>query len=231
MSDLLGLPASKVIDRDFRSFLWFSELEEQQWLRTILRNKSFTGLEKEIFYEEIHHKLICKFNGRLIQDDSARDWILISCEDVTSYHLGKGNLQTQLSMAHSELENITHFAHMVSHNLKGHATNLGLLLNFLDNEENDVERENLLSVIYQSTENLTSGIKDLRQLVAIRQHVNCKNHALAVNDFFYGFLEGNKGLIKQYDAKIHNEIPDDFTVMAVDAYLESILGEFTGKFH
>jgi signal transduction histidine kinase len=132
-------------------------------------------------------------------------------------------MATSLQKSEEELDKIVHFSHMVSHNLKSHATNFDLLLNFLNNEQDSDERENLLKMLFKATDNLTGSIKGLRELVDIQYKIDDEKKSIKFNDYVYKVLENYNGLVKQEGVKVFNEISDDVTVKAIPNYLENIL--------
>ncbi len=217
--NVLGFQKHMLLNRNIAKFLWFSEDEQKQWYKSILINKAFNGLEKQVFFEDLDQKLVFRFNGTLLPDNS----LLVSCENITSYQNKEGQIKAELDLANAELDRLTHFTHMVSHNLKAHATNQDLLLNFLSDEKNEAERKNLLTILFKSSENLTSSIKGLRELVTIRHKINEQKVPVLLNDIIYRTLENNNGLVKQHGVKIHNEVSEKFTVRAVPVYLENIV--------
>ncbi|MEM8507286.1 MAG: PAS domain-containing protein [Bacteroidota bacterium] len=223
LTEELGLPCDTFLNQHFKSFLWLSREEQQQWLRSLIINGSFVGIEKEIFHDDLAQKVVYRLNGKLQSTAAGKKELIVSCQNITSYVLKQGTLETELALTHNELHRLTHFTHMLSHNLKGHASNFDLLLKFLSSEKDEKERESIVTVLSQSVENLTASIKDLRELVTIRHQVNEQKVSLKVNDIFYRTVQNNNGLIKQHKVKIHNEIPDDFIVNAIPVYFENII--------
>lgn len=162
-------------------------------------------------------------SGNLMTDHGGKELLLVACNDLTRCAEVEKSFSGCLKEANGEIEKMVHFAHMVSHNLKAHTTNLGLLLNFLNSEEDEAERKSLIQMLFQSTNNLTSTIKGLRELVTIKHQEHSKKKYLNLNGFLYKVIQSNNGIIKRKNAKIHNEIGDEINVRAIAPYLESIL--------
>jgi len=220
--NIIGLPSKDFVGNNFKEFLWFTDDVRKKWYRSILANGSFKHIEKEVFTKNLSQKLILRLSGNLYGESEER-YLLVSCEDVTTYHLKSGMSKAELDSANDELERLTHFMHTVSHDLKGHATNFGLLLNFLGNEKNDSEKAKLLEVLQQSKENLTSSIKGLRELVTVRHTQNGKKEWVEANDIIYQTMQDNNGLIRQLKVKIHNEVTDGFKLHGIPVFLQGII--------
>lgn len=223
LTNLLGLPKESLINKHFKSFLWFTNNEQLQWSKSLLANNCIHGLEKEVFTKDKNQKIILRISGKRLKNIGDKEFLLATCEDITAFQTNEALLRKELATANAELGRLTHFAHMVSQNLKAQATNFDLLLNFLNNEQDEKERTNLLNILFQSAENLTSSIKGLRELVTIRHQMNEQKKPVAVNDIVYTTIQSNNGLIKQHNVKIHNELTDDFKINAIPVYVESII--------
>ena len=182
----------------------------------------FDNIEVKVFNKVLGNYSL-KISGNLITDHGGKELLLVACHDNTRSSEMDRSYTGNLKQANGEIEKMVHFAHMVSHDLKAHATNFDLLLNFLNTEEDEIERKSLIEMLFQSTNNLTSTIKGLRELVAIKHQEHAKKKTLNLNDFVYKVIQSNNGIIKKKNAKIHNEIDDDVVVKAIPAYLESVL--------
>jgi len=223
---LIGLSKETFLNKHFKNFVPMTILERVQWSRSIIANKVIDGLEKEVCIQGLNSQTSFKFNGKLIQTKDDKLELLINCQDISKYFVRERDLTSELKEANSELDKFVHFSHMVAHDLKAHATNIHLLLNFLIEEHDADERKKILKIIFDSTEDLTTTIKGLRELVTIRHEINEKKTLIPLNEVIFNILEKNKGLIKMKKAKIHNEIPENFEVLALPIYLESIVSSF-----
>ena len=213
-SFFLNKPLNEFIEIDHHTK---NEIEE-----SLTKYFSFKNAKVNIKHKSLG-QLVLNVSGNLIKNKQGKEVLLVSCDDFTKRASLEYTFSSSLNRAHEEIDKMVHFAHMVSHNLKAHTTNFDLLLNFLHNEENEKEREHLMQLLFQSSDNLTSTIRSLRELVAIRHMVNEQKSVLNVNDCLYKVIQSNNGLIKKINAKVHNEIDEEFNVCAIPAYLESIL--------
>jgi signal transduction histidine kinase len=221
LSQLLGKSKNLFIGNSYKSFVSLKKSEIIQLTKELNQNNVFGPIEKRVLLEN-NEEIFLKLKGKKIDDDFDSK-ILLSCENVTKYKVQEEVMATSLQKSEEELDKIVHFSHMVSHNLKSHATNFDLLLNFLNNEQDSDERENLLKMLFKATDNLTGSIKGLRELVDIRYKIDDEKKSIKFNDYVYKVLENYNGLVKQEGVKVFNEISDDVTVKAIPNYLENIL--------
>ncbi|MGB5820856.1 MAG: ATP-binding protein [Saonia sp.] len=221
--DLLGRRKEELLDRSFLKFLNFKKLGKTNPLIQLAGAHCYGPLEVD-FVDGEYKKLILQLKGQVIYNDKNEKIILTVIQDVTKERAQQKMLKGKIGESNTEIQKLVNFAHMVSHNLKGQATNFSLLLNFLAKENREKERKSVLSMLFQSTDSLTDTIKGLREVVAIRQNINLKKKSLVLNEYIYKAEQGLAGLIKKEQVKIVNEIPDNLKVMALPIYLENILG-------
>lgn len=162
-------------------------------------------------------------SGNLITDHGGKELLLVACNDMTRSSEVEKRFSGSLKQANEEIEKLVHFAHMVSHDLRAHTTNLDLLLNFLDTEENREEQKGLIRMLFQSTSNLTSTIRGLRDLVTIKHQEHAKKKNLNFSDYVNKVIQSCNGIIMKKNAIVRNEVSEEATVRAIPAYLESIL--------
>ncbi len=219
---LLHKPKSLLVGNSYKSFITFTKFEYVRLSKELEQNRTFGPIEKQLMLGN-GQQIYLKLKGKIISANATSQKILLSCENVTKYKAKEEVLAKSIQKSENELDKLVHFSHMVSHNLKSHATNFDLLLNFLNTEKDSTERENLLKMLFKATENLTGSIKGLRELVDIRYKIDDDKKTLKLNDYVYKILENYTCLVKQERAKIFNEIADDVTVKAIPSYLENIL--------
>ena len=221
--NLTGYEKQELLEKGLRGLGVFEKLFEKYAIIQQLRKKGNYDAFDFDFINKKNKKLRLRTKGSLIIDSREEQCIIATIEDVSDQLCLTENLSMQVRDVNDNIEKLVNFNHMVSHNLKGHATNFSLLLGFLATEQRVEERKKLVSVLKHGTENLTQTIKGLREIVTIRNNYNMKKESLVLNDFIYSGERSLTGLIKQEKAKIINEIDDSLKVKAIPVYLESII--------
>lgn len=221
--NLLHFEKEKVIDKDFREFLNTDYKNYKKEILSQLKTKNrFSEFHLELKKED-GDGLLLNISGSLIVEPSGKRTILITAQNVNKFTEKEKEFEMLLSSSNKKNNQLLNFAHMVSHNLKAHATNFSLLLNFLKEEAGEEERKKLLNMLTNASDNLADTIKGLREVVAIKTTVNEEKREINLNDTIFLVEQNVMGLMKKCEGKIINEIPDDVTVKALPAYLESIL--------
>ena len=143
--------------------------------------------------------------------------------DITSLKKKEDQLRNLINVTAIQNKKLINFAHIVSHNLRSHTANFSMLLEFLIKEEDETEKERILKMLSQASDNLLLTLEDLNQVVAINTNVNLDKKTLKINDIVNKVQQDLSTFLEKNHVKIRTDIPDNFTVASVPAYLESII--------
>ncbi len=220
---LAGYETSYFKGKTFKAFISDSLKKRSINLAKQLKNKGAFKAIETVFYNKDGKKLTLRLSGKRIETFSGGFNVLTTIENITPVIEKEKRIKGLLDDATQKNERLLNFAHMVSHNLKAHATNFSLLLNFLDKEVGESERKKLMEMLFNASDNLSETIKGLREVVAIKTNANQEKKDISLNEHIFHVEQNLMGLLKQNNGKIINEIPDSIKVKALPAYLDSIL--------
>ena len=143
--------------------------------------------------------------------------------DISNIKQKENELRNLINISSSQNKKLLNFAHIVSHNLRSHSANFSMLLEFLKTENDLDEKERILCMLSDASDNLLETLDNLNDVIAINTNnniekidINIKDKVIQVQQNLAGFLLNNK-------TRIQNTIPDDLVVKSVPSYLESIL--------
>lgn len=135
----------------------------------------------------------------------------------------KGNLQ-QLSQdlikQNSELER---FVYVASHDLRAPAANLEALLNLYKEAKDNSERKSLVETMQDVTDNLSSKLNDLVELLRNTRETNLLNENLSFQEIYEKVIKNLSAEIRQTQVKIEADFTQAPTLSYPKSYLESIL--------
>ncbi|MEP2239890.1 MAG: PAS domain S-box protein [Maribacter sp.] len=220
---LSGFEKEHFINKNFKEFIGKSFLNKEKDLVTQLKEKESFDSVKFTFSNKLNHTLNLKVSGNLVKGLNNKKSILCTIENITTQTKLEKKLKNTIIASREKNDQLLNFAHMVSHNLKTHATNFSLLLNFLNDEKGLTQRNKYMTMLFNASDNLSETIKGLREIVAVKSNLNNEKKLLPLNESVFIVEQNVAGLLKQTNGKIVNEIPDDVKVKALPAYLNSIL--------
>lgn len=123
-------------------------------------------------------------------------------------------------------ERLKNFAHIVSHNLRSHAANLKLLGEELVEANPELRDMELAQMIKQVSSNLLEAIGHLSEVATLNVTENLKIEPINLRHVAQNVFLGIAELARRSDVQLINEINPIHTVMAMPAYLESVILNF-----
>lgn len=147
-------------------------------------------------------------------------------KDITQLKEKEIELANTISIIGNQNNRLNNFAHIVSHNLRSHASNLKMLLDLFKNAGQE-EREEMIGHLEGISDGLTITISHLKDLVEIQTEIKNVKENLNLRQYLKHILNVLHNEIKKHGVNIEINIPLDVTVSYNPAYLESILLNFT----
>ncbi|MFN4123042.1 MAG: PAS domain S-box protein [Flavobacteriales bacterium] len=123
-------------------------------------------------------------------------------------------------------ERLKNFAHIVSHNLRSHAANLKLLGEELVETNPELRDMELAQMIKQVSSNLLDAIGHLSEVATLNVTENLKTEQINLRYVAQNVFLSINELAKRSNVQLINEINPSHNVLAMPAYLESIILNF-----
>ncbi|MEP2278248.1 PAS domain S-box protein, partial [Maribacter sp.] len=142
--------------------------------------------------------------------------------DITKRIESQKKLEALVEVTKSQNESLTNFAHIVSHNLRSHSTNMTMLTKFLNEEEDEDEIKNLNKMITSAAESLSETITHLNDVVQVKTGALEKLQSISILTTVNHIAKSINGLLEEQNASLEINISKTHFVSAVPAYLESI---------
>ncbi len=120
-------------------------------------------------------------------------------------------------------KDLLNFAHIVSHNLRSHSTNMNMLINFLKVEKSEGEIKKITAMLDSASQGLNDTILHLNEVVQIKTTTLEKMKPVVLLDALKKVKHNIRALILKKDPLINIAISEMHVVNVVPAYLDSIL--------
>ncbi|CAM4130506.1 PAS domain-containing protein [Zobellia roscoffensis] len=191
--------------------------------RVIKGLQSSYKLEKRYFHKD-GHIIYGILTATAVKDINGKILHFVSqITDITPQIQNEKKLTRLVDITTEQNDSLLNFAHIVSHNLRSHSSNLSMLTNFLVKEKSDDERKNLLDMLRGASDSLNETIVHLNEVIQVKigamekmKNVNLYKSIRAV--------EKNLSLIiQEKNAVCEIHIAKDLIIRAIPAYLDSII--------
>jgi PAS domain S-box-containing protein len=162
-------------------------------------------------------------NGYAIRDEKGK-LLKISgfCTDITETKQKRDQLQHLLNVTGSLNKRLLNFAHIVSHNIRSHSSNLSMLVDFINKSKNQTEQLEYVQMLNLSTQKLAETIDNLNEIVKIQNSFSDERTRVNLHEEFEKTTSVLSSSILETKVVIKNSIPTDVFVDVIPSYLESI---------
>lgn len=143
--------------------------------------------------------------------------------DITIKKEKELQLKKLLDVTSDQNKKLLNFSHIVSHNIRSHASNLSMVLDLMEHTVDPDEKISYISLFKEGTEKLSETIEYLNEIITIQKNTNITKTRIRLKDEIEKTKRALSLVIRESQIKIVHSIPDDFTVLAIPAYLDSIL--------
>jgi PAS domain S-box-containing protein len=143
--------------------------------------------------------------------------------NVTSRIEKELELKKLLEVTSDQNNKLYNFTHIVSHNIRSHSSNLSMIVDVIENTEDIEEKISYFDLFKEGTEKLSESIDYLNEIITIQQKTNIEKTKILLKSEIEKTKMALSLVIKNSQITITDTIPEDLTVTAIPAYLDSIL--------
>jgi PAS domain S-box-containing protein len=143
--------------------------------------------------------------------------------DVTKMVESERKLKDYLQVTREQNQSLLNFAHIVSHNLRSHSTNMSMLIDFLMKEDNLEEVDKIKEMLQSASTGLTDTVSHLNEVVQVRTSTLEKMKSVNLQKSIYGTLRNLEAQIDELNPVLKINVPKQHFINVVPAYLDSIL--------
>ncbi len=146
-------------------------------------------------------------------------------QDITEKKKQEITLRDSLTVLGEQNKRLQGFAHIVSHNLNSHTSNIQMLTKFLKEAKNEKDWHQYLGMLEDASRQLETTIKDLNEIVSIQNHAKSSLKKLHFADSFKNLEK----VLSAFMQEEKTEVNLNFKVKSVKyipAYIDSIFLNF-----
>ena len=143
--------------------------------------------------------------------------------NVTSRIEKELELKKLLAVTSSQNNKLYNFTHIVSHNIRSHASNLSMVVDVIENTDDISEKISYFDLFREGTKKLSETIEYLNEIITIERKSNSSKTAIPLKNEIEKTKMALSLAIKKSQITITHSIPNNLIVNAIPAYLDSIL--------
>ncbi|MCH9661439.1 MAG: histidine kinase [Bacteroidetes bacterium] len=144
-------------------------------------------------------------------------------QDINEEKLKEISIENSLKVIESQNSRLFNFAHIVSHNLRSHASNLQLTLDLLHSINEPKEEQELKTSLFHISESLNETINHLNEIVTSQKHSLDDKKLVNFQDVLENISHAINRLIESTETEIFSDFSEVPEIEYIPSYLESIL--------
>jgi len=144
-------------------------------------------------------------------------------QDIDDIKRKEIELQKSVDIIAGQNSRLFNFAHIVSHNLRSHTSNLSLLVQLIEDIDDPSEKEELIKEVKTISFNLNTTIEHLNEIVTIQTNNKQERVPVKFKDALKLVINGISHIINNSNCQVRSDFSAFEEIDYIPAYLESIL--------
>lgn len=221
----LGYTPQELLKLSFQDITHPEDLDtDLKLLREVVKGKRESyQIEKRYYHKngQIVHVILTVTAVHTIKNKISH--FISQILDITPWRNTENQLKQLVDVTTGQNESLLNFAHIVSHNLRSHATNMTMLTNFLGGEADAAEKRNIVEMLTKASDSLNETVQHLNEVVQVKTSAKEKLTSVPLLESVKKVSNNLLAVIKESKAEYKLDITRDLKVRVVPAYLDSIL--------
>jgi signal transduction histidine kinase len=144
-------------------------------------------------------------------------------QDITQEKYRESKLQDSMKTIAMQNSRLFNYAHLVSHNLKSHASNINMSLELLGDTKDTAEAQELFNVLKEISSELCNTVNDLSEIVSINETAKISRKDIDFEDTLVLVKQHIGEKMRKHNVQLYTDFSEAPTVNYIQSYLESIL--------
>ncbi|MBD3864087.1 sensor histidine kinase [Olleya marilimosa] len=227
-SDYLGYTKEELIGFPINTLSHSEDIDViPQNIKDLIAGKSNKFQCEKRYIRKDKSIIHCLLSVSILRDENFKPVHFIShIIDITKRTIANKKVETLLKTTKLQNERLLNFAHIVSHNLRSHSGNIQMLLDLMYSETPEATNNEYVPLILEAVHQLSETIDNLNQVSTINDNKEQDLQRCNLLDFTNKAISNFSAEIKETKAIININIEQDIYVLAIPAYLDSLLFNF-----
>ncbi len=215
--ELLGKSDFELYDHDIAKISRNEDLRVMETLNPILAkettNRKKSGKSTTFLTSKIP----------LIDNNGKANGLVGISIDITDIKQKEEELHNLVNVTSLQNKKLINFAHIVSHNLRSHTANFSMLLDFLAHEKDESEKDNIVGMLTDASDNLMETLENLNEVVSINTNANLIKKPIPLKNKIETIRQNLSSYLTQNNTKFINQVPENIEIQVIPEYIDSIL--------
>ncbi len=226
--DMLGYSESEIYNMTFQDITHRNDLDlDMDYFNQVLKGEIDSYQIEKRYFHKNGTVIWGHLNVSIFYDAKVSSrYFIVQIMDITAQK--ENALQNNLlaDILQEKNEQLNDFARIATHDLRTHVGNLGSITEFMEEDWPDIIANENFVMWKESLKNLRETLQHLND-IKTDQHFHKKDlKALPLSEYVNHAIYNVTSIARKHDVKITNTIDKKITVLAIEAYLDSIILNF-----
>lgn len=143
-------------------------------------------------------------------------------QDINQEKIKELSLEASVKVIESQNSRLFNFAHIVSHNLRSHASNLHLTLELLKSMNSPQEEDELKGSLFAISQSLNDTINHLNEIVTAQTKALDEQRMIRFDEVLQTVLHSINRMVEDTGAEIFSDFSEVSEILYIPSYMESI---------
>ena len=143
-------------------------------------------------------------------------------QDINEEKLKEISLEKSLEVIATQNSRLFNFAHIVSHNLRSHYSNLQLTIELLNSINSEKEEKDLKESLVNISDSLNDTISHLNEIVTVHSKAKDEKREVVFDEVLENVKKSISRSMQDTDAEIFSDFSEVPSIKYIPAYMESI---------
>lgn len=228
LTELLGYSETEFYSMKFPDITHKDDVdvEIEQLNKLLNRDIDRYQIEKRYFHKDGNVVWTLVSGSMEIHTDGTPLYFISQVVDITKQKEILWEMNSIKEIAKNQNDKLLNFAHIATHDIRSHIGNLGMITDFMEEENKGIKDDENFKMLKESLSQLEMTISNLNEVrrddFSLHTNLAPKNLKLFVDNAMYNM----NAIAKNEQCQIINEVDETVRLLGVSVYLDSIILNF-----
>ena len=225
---LLGYAEEELYDLTFQDITHPEDLNKDLKQLDLLRKGEIENYQMEKRYFHKNGDVIwALLSVSMVVDEFKKPYYFISqITEITEQKKNVLQLNLLMDLVQEQNTKLLNFSHIATHDIRTHVGNLGSIIGFVEDDYDNIEKNENFVMLKECLSNLEDTLEHLNEIRKNKLDNSKQLKPLSLYNYVNSSIANVNAIAKKYHCQILNHVKKDHKVLAIEAYLESIILNF-----